>query len=35
MVSIAWVAVALFGGMILGIFLAALLEAGSDDNERR
>ena len=35
MVSWLWVVAALFGGMIIGIFLAAMLEAGSDDNDRR
>ena len=34
MVNIIWVAVAMFGGMILGIFMAALLEAGKDDDDR-
>ena len=34
MVSILWVAAALFGGMIIGFFLAALLAANDDPNDR-
>ena len=34
MVSYLWVAAALFGGMIIGLFLAALLAANDDPNDR-